>query len=480
MTQFVDRQREMRELNALLEEGRSQLVSVYGRRRVGKTTLLLHWVQQMRRPYFYWVARRESPEAARHSLARAIWKWAYPETDNPEPPRFDSWSLLLEQMARMIGDQPLIVIWDEFPYAVESDASLPSHLQAAWDHYLKGKPIILILSGSHIGMMVDLLNYQAPLYGRVSAQLLVEPLPYAALADFFPQYTAAERLATYAVLGGVPAYLERFETRQNLSANIRRHLFQRTGMFRSEPVVLIGDLVRETRTYESILRAIAAGNHTPGEIGEVAGIVSSNLAPYLKRLRELGLVERRVPVTVPPDQRHATTRSRYYLRDSYLRFYFRFIEPNLEMIEMELTDLLWERISEQFRAFVGVTAFEEVCREWTLVQARNNKLPFAPELVGSHWAQDAQVDVVAINWRDKAILLGECKWGTHAVSRSVVRELVDKTPRVVPGEGWHVFYVFFGRAGFTDAARTEANAIRARLVDLETLDADLRRAMEKA
>jgi len=480
MTQFVDRQREMRELNALLEEGRSQLVSVYGRRRVGKTTLLLHWVQQMRRPYFYWVARRESPEAARHSLARAIWKWAYPETDNPEPPRFDSWSLLLEQMARMIGDQPPIVIWDEFPYAVESDASLPSHLQAAWDHYLKGKPIILILSGSHIGMMVDLLNYQAPLYGRVSAQLLVEPLPYAALADFFPQYTAAERLATYAVLGGVPAYLERFETRQNLSANIRRHLFQRTGMFRSEPVVLIGDLVRETRTYESILRAIAAGNHTPGEIGEVAGIVSSNLAPYLKRLRELGLVERRVPVTVPPDQRHATTRSRYYLRDSYLRFYFRFIEPNLEMIEMELTDLLWERISEQFRAFVGVTAFEEVCREWTLVQARNNKLPFAPELVGSHWAQDAQVDVVAINWRDKAILLGECKWGTHAVSRSVVRELVDKTPRVVPGEGWHVFYVFFGRAGFTDAARTEANAIRARLVDLETLDADLRRAMEKA
>ena len=208
--------------------------------------------------------------------------------------------------------------------------------------------------------------------------------------------------------------------------------------------------------------------------------MSSNLAPYLKRLRELGLVERRVPVTVPPDQRHATTRSRYSVRDSYLRFYFRFIEPNLEMIEMELTDLLWDRISEQFRAFVGETAFEEVCREWTLAQARNNKLPFAPELVGSHWAQDAQVDVVAINWRDKAILLGECKWGTDAVSRSVVRELVDKTPRVVPSEGWHVFYAFFGRAGFTDAARTEANAIRARLVDLETLDADLRRAMEKA
>jgi len=126
----------------------------------------------------------------------------------------------------LIADQPLILIWDEFPYAVESDPSLPSHLQAAWDHLLKDKPLILVLAGSHIGMMVDLLNYQAPLYGRTTGQFPVEPLPYAALADFFPGYPAAERVATYATLGGVPAYLERFDAQQSLSANIRQHLFQ--------------------------------------------------------------------------------------------------------------------------------------------------------------------------------------------------------------------------------------------------------------
>ena len=480
MPRFVDRQRELRELDTLLEREEAQFVVVYGRRRVGKTTLLLHWVRQSGHPYIYWVARRETAEASRQGLARALWRWAYPEAEGPEPPRFDSWSLLFEQMARMLGDQPLILIWDEFTYAVESDPSLPSYLQAAWDHLLKDKPLILVLAGSHIGMMVDLLNYQAALYGRTTGQFPVEPLPYAALTDFFPRYSAAERVATYAVLGGIPAYLERFDGQQSLSANIRQHLFQRLGLFRSEPSVLISDLVRETRNYEATLRAVATGHHTPSEIAQAIGIASSNLAPYLRRLRELGLIERRIPATIPPHQRRTTTRSRYHLRDPYLRFYFRFIEPNLEMIELELTDLLWERIGEQFRAFVGMTAFEELCREWTLTQARMKTLPFTPELVGSHWSPDAQVDVVAINWREQAILLGECKWGVKAMSRSVVRELVEKASRVAPGEGWRVHYAFFARAGFTDAARAEAKSLEASLVDLERLDADLRRALEGA
>jgi AAA+ ATPase superfamily predicted ATPase len=480
MPRFVDRQRELRELNTLLKSGSAEFVVVYGRRRVGKTTLLLQWVRQSALPYIYWVARRETTDASRQGLARALWHWAYPEAEGPEPPSFDSWPLLFEQMARMLGDQHVILIWDEFTYAVESDPSLPSHLQAAWDHLLKDKALILVLAGSHIGMMVDLLTYQAPLYGRTTGQFPVEPLPYATLTDFFPRYPAAERVATYAVLGGVPAYLERFDGQQSLSANIRQHLFQRLGMFRSEPSVLISDLVRETRNYEATLRAVAMGHHTPSEIARTTGIAPSNLAPYLRRLRELGLIERRIPATIPLNQRRTTTRSRYHLRDPYLRFYFRFVEPNLEMVEMELTDLLWERIGEQFRAFVGVTAFEELCREWTLTKARAGGLPFAPELVGSHWAPDAQVDVVAINWREQAILLGECKWGAKAVGRSVVQELEEKASRVVPGDGWRVYYAFFARAGFTDAARTEAKGLGASLVDLDTLDTDLRQALEKA
>ncbi len=480
MPLFVDRQDELRELNALLTSiGRngSEFVAVYGRRRVGKTTLLLHWAGNSGLDYLYWVARREPAEATRQSLARALWRWAYPDTEGSQAPRFDSWELLFEQLARLIDDKRTIIIFDEFSYAAESDPSLPSHLQAAWDHLLKGKPIIMVLAGSHVGMMVDMLSYHAPLYGRFTGQLALGPLPYAALSEFFPNYTAEERVATYAVLGGVAGYWERFDPEQGLVDNIRQHLFRRMGMFRSEPMVLISDLVRETRNYEAVLRAIAMGDHVPAEISRTTGISSPNLAPYIKRLVELGFIERRLPATIPATQRRTTTRSRYHLNDPYLRFYFRFIEPNLELIEQGQTNLLWERIRDQFRAFIGMTTWEELCRQWVQLKANQGSLPLSVELVGSHWSSEAQVDVVAINWRDKAILLGECKWGLQPVGRKVIRELIDKAPGVVPGEHWQFHYTFFARADFTGAARAEAQSVGMSLVDLSRLDQDMRAAL---
>ena len=188
MDRFIGREAEIAALNHLLKDRArmAQFVIVYGQRRVGKTTLLLHWAQQTGQPYLYWVARRETPEATRQSLARALWNWAYPGRPDSKPPLFTDWEMLFAEIARLIAGKPVIMIWDEFPYAAESDPSLPSHLQAAWDHLFKEHPVMLILSGSHIGMMVDMMTYHAPLYGRFTAQFPVDPLPFAQ-ARHFPQ-----------------------------------------------------------------------------------------------------------------------------------------------------------------------------------------------------------------------------------------------------------------------------------------------------
>jgi len=238
---------------------------------------------------------------------------------------------------------------------------------------------------------------------------------------------------------------------------------------------LIGDIIRrETQTYEAVLKSIASGDRTPKDIGRTLGVSSSYLSPYLKQLEALHLVKRRIPATTPPERREKTKTSQYHVTDPYLRFYFRFIAPNADLVEQELTKILWERISDQFRAFVGMTAFEDLCREWVLKNARAGMLPMAPEVVGSHWSTNVQLDVVAINWHDKTILLGECKWGAKAVGRAVIRGLIDKAPKVVPGQEWRVYSTYFARAGFTDAAREEAQNVNALLVDQETLDKDLR------
>lgn len=483
MRKFVGRERDLRELNESLVRPGAHFILVYGRRRVGKTTLLLHWAQQTGRPVIYWVAKRDLPALVRQGFTRALWAWAYPPgglTGEPDlaAPRYESWEQVFEMAARLIGDQPVILVMDEFSYAAESDPSLPSHLQAAWDHLFKERNVTIVLAGSQIGMMVEQLGYHAPLYGRFTAQLAVDPLPFGALQEILPRYAAAERVAAYAVVGGIPAYLEQFDDGENIGANLRRLFIRRTGLFHNEPFLLIGDVIRrETQTYEAVLRAIAAGRRTPQEIGAALELPSSYLSPYLKQLEALRLVERRLPATVPPEQRRTSRNSRYHLADPYLRFYFRFIAPNLDLVEQELTDLLWERIGDQFRAFVGLTAFEELCRAWTLVQARAGRLPLRPELVGSHWSADAQVDVVAINWQERDILLGECKWGAEPVDRAVVRELIEKAPKVAPGSEWRVHYAYFARTGFTDAARAEAEAVGGLLVDLARLDADLRAAL---
>jgi AAA+ ATPase superfamily predicted ATPase len=477
MDRFVGRQSELGSLREIADRADAQFLLVYGRRRVGKTTLLLKWAEEVGLPLIYWVAARDSAANVRLGVTRAVWTWAYPGSQSV--PRFDTWAQVFEAIANLIGDQRVILILDEFAYAVESDSSLPSYLQAAWDHQFKQSNVILVLSGSHIRMMVNLLGYQAPLYGRFTAHLHLKPLPFAATTAFFPRYTAVERVAVYAILGGVPAYLERFDDAESIGRNVRQEVMSPTGILRIEPFFLLADEVREPRNYAAVLRAIGEGHHTLDAITLAAGLTKQHVSSYLSRLRELHLVERRVPATAPPIRAGRSHRGLYHLRDHYHRFYFRFLDPHRHLLEQGQTDFVWQQIQAQMLAFVGATAFEELCRAWVWQQVTARRFPFLPQDVGAHWGKGVQVDVVAISWQDKAILLGEAEWSTGPVGGAVIRQLIEgKTPKVLAalphrGEEWAIHFAFFARAGFTEAAQAEAKRHGAMLVDLATLDHDL-------
>ena len=247
MARFVGRQREMSELHEIVQEPEAQFLILYGRRRVGKTTLLLHWAQESGLPFVYWVADRLSPAFQLRSLSQALYNKMYPDTPADAGFAYPTWEMVFQQAAQMAADQRLILILDEFPYLAEAEPGLPSVLQNVWDHRLKQTQIVLVLAGSHIGMMSRLLHYHAPLYGRFTGHLHLNPLLFADLAAFLPRYSAAERVAVYAVLGGIPAYLERFDDGVTLAENIQRRIFRPTGIFRVDPLFLLQDQVREPR-----------------------------------------------------------------------------------------------------------------------------------------------------------------------------------------------------------------------------------------
>jgi hypothetical protein len=169
---------------------------------------------------------------------------------------------------------------------------------------------------------------------------------------------------------------------------------------------------------------------------------------------------------------------RYHLSDPYFRFYFRFLAPFHDTLTFD-PDRVLAQVKDGLRAFVGQTAFEQLSREWVIRQGKKGQLPFEPEVIGSHWSATVQIDVVAINWHEKQILLGECKWGRDGIDRQIVRELIEqKMPKVMVGlpdggADWHVHYAIFSRGGVTQAALAEIQKYGGTSVDVEMLDRDL-------
>lgn len=473
---FVNRETELAFLNSILARSHpsmAQFILLYGRRRAGKTVLLRHWAEASGLPYTYWAVEKEPALLQRRKLfARVL------GIETTQAATFETWADCWQAIAAVLRDRRHILILDEFPYAADSDPAMLSSLQHAWDQHFKTSQAVIVLCGSHIHAMETLQARQSPLFGRLTAQWHLRPLPFASLRQFLPAWSAEERVAAYAVVGGVPAYLEWLDPARSLSDNIGRVILAPGSMFIAEPTFLLYDEVREPRAHLAILQAIGAGHHTLSDIADAALVGRTHLTAYLARLQELRLVERRLPVTVPPHQRGRSRQGRYHLSDPYFRFYFRFIAPHYDELTYRPERVL-PLIREGLRAFVGGSAFEELCRGWVDQHGRAGRLPFEVEEVGGHWSRRVQADVVAVDWRQHAVLVGECKWGTDRVGREVVRDLVEnKTPLVLrdlpaAGEGWHVHYALFARAGFTAAARSLGQSYAALLVDLDRLDQDL-------
>lgn len=474
---FIDRQKELAFFNNILvrqRPGPAQLILLYGRRRVGKTALLLHWVATNKIPHTYWVAEKEPANLQRRKLYARIQNIPLRQT-----PIFDSWAELWEATANVIGQNRHILILDELPYAAESDPAALSALQHAWDHHFQQSNIVIVLCGSQVKTMESLQFHQSPLFGRLTGQWYLQPLSFSTLTEFLPNWSDEERVAAYAIVGGIPAYLNWLNPDLSLVENIRQVILAEGGMFLAEPPFLLYDEVRDPQSYLAVLKAIGLGNHSLRDISNYALIATSHLSAYLSRLQDLKMVERRLPATVPPAKRRRSRQGRYHLQDPFFRFYFRFIAPFHEYLPFD-TDFVLEKVKQELRAFIGQTTFEELAQQWVIQQGKAGNLPFVPDIVGTHWSRRVQIDVTAVNWQERQILLGECKWGNRAVGRQIVRDLIErKAPLVLrdlPHEGgdWQVQYALFSRAGLTTAAKTELQAHdRSLSIDLATLAAEL-------
>jgi len=441
---FHDRQSELDALADAFESPGHGFFVVYGRRRVGKTALLKEFCDG--RPHLYYLAAQEAQDRQREKLVERI-----ADRFDDRVPRTDGWEAAFTYLGEKIANEPIVVVVDEFPYLVAENESVPSYIQSFVDEQLQHTESMLVLSGSSVSTMESaVLGHESPLYGRRTGQIDLRPFSFQQ-ARHVIEYDFVDAVRSFSVTGGTPMYLLEFEYGASLAENIREHILSPTAVLYSEPEFLLRTELRNPARYMSILEAIATGHTTPNEIAGATNIDSGPLSKYLRTLRRLRLIERSVSVTASNKN---SKRSRYRIGDEFLRFWFRYVEPNRSSIE-EAPKLVFEgTIAPDLPRHVART-FEDICQDALWAAIRHGTLePYAD--IGRWWYGEDEIDIVGLAPDDDRILLGECKWTSDPVGRGLVESLRSKADRVRWGpDSREEVFILCSKAGFVDGLAEE-------------------------
>ena len=418
------------------------LIPVYGRRRVGKSELIVHFLRGKSAIYF--VGKQAAADLQlREFMAAAAECLGEPLLAEVS---VDGWAQafrLVEQ--RWSGPGKLILALDEFQWMVEASPELPSVIQEAWDRRWRKGGIMLILCGSYLGFMErEVLGKKSPLFGRRTGQIPLKPFSHIEAALFHPQYSRQEQARTYFVCGGLPFYLKCFSPALSLEQNIAALFFEETGQLRREAEFLLREELRELANYYSILMSLAEGKTTNSAISQRSGVGDRALQFYLTTLLDLGYVRKRHPLTGAAIN---VRQSRYVLDDPLLRFWFRFVFPNTSAIaRLDPPQAIERLLRPTLDAYFG-HCFELLCRE-SLPMLYAKEGVTASFEVGEFWSTDAKIDVVGLRsdgWTD----LGECKWSAVRSAAQVRAELVARVPQYPNTRGATIGLRYFTRNRIT-------------------------------
>lgn len=418
---FFDREQELEFLEKHYGTQAAEFIVIYGRRRVGKTELTLKFSRGKPHIYFLVDRRPESQlmlelkqEMSRHLQDESFAKLA-----------LNDWTELFQEFTKWNKNEHVVIIIDEFPMLIESDHAITSIFQKIWDQNLKNTRTMLVLLGSSVAMMeTEVLDYKSPLYGRRTAQWKLEPLRLPDIIPFFPKYDLETLVHVYGCLGGVPAYLRKFNTQLSFWENVKQKILQKGEFLYEEAEFLLREELREPRNYAAILKAIAQGAKSYGEILNETGMDKSMLSKYTSVLEDLGFVKRIYPIGAKAKPR----KGQYAIADNYLNFWFRYVFPNkMELETGNITPIL-DKIRKDYNNYLG-RIFEEIVSELLKEMQRKHRLPFAFTEIGKWWYKDTEIDLVAIDDGSLTATFVETKWSSLAnrdVQR-IINNLKSKT-----------------------------------------------------
>lgn len=441
---FINRTQELDFLNKLYKKTtkEAQFLVLYGKRRVGKTELIKHFIAQ--KPNIYYLATRGNSHDQLETATELITSY-FGETGV----RFATWRNLFDYLGKKLKESKkrLVIVFDEFTFLAQSDEAISSYFQYGWDEQLKNTHTLLVLMGSSISMMYKhALVHSAPLYGRRTAQWLLEPFTFNESKRFFRSNDFEKIFSLYAITGGIPAYLKIFDPAKSIKNNIADNILTKGAFLSLESELLLAEEFRETRNYLTILKAIGLGGTKYSDLLNFTGLENNILPSYLSTLVNLRLIKKEVSVT---DDSSKSKKGIYFISDNFLRFYFTFIYPHASLIEKGTYAAFFDKIKNEFTTYVA-KVYEETAVEFV------EKKQIFPQ-IGRWWDNNQEIDLLGLNEKENLILFGEVKWSNQPIDVEVLNTLIGKSKNVVWGKpDRREQFAIISRSGFTAKLKTLA------------------------
>ncbi len=461
---FIGREKELGALNDLYNKNEFQLFVLYGRRRVGKTTLLNEFCKD--KASIFYSAEQSNNKLNLAKFSEIVFDFYGEESLSP----FGSWEKALSYINERQKNERLVIIFDEFPYLVKGNKSVLSELQHLIDHKLKNSKLFVVLCGSYMGFMEkEVLGAKSPLFGRRTGQLQMKSFDYKDSVNFLSDYNKQEQLMFYGAFGGTPLYLSLIDAKKNFEQNIKDNFLKVTAYLYEEPLLLLRQEVQEPGVYSAIIEAIAGGATKANEISTKIGEDSAKCIKYINTLCSLGIIYKEVPF----GEKESSRKTIYGISDLMFRFWYKYIFPNRTLIETGAGDVVYKkRIDETYNEYMGIV-FENICKQYLLIENVNGNLPVLFTKIGRWWGNDpktkSQVEIDLVANDEKSYIFCECKWRNEKIDINILEDLKRKS-NLFDNKCDRKYYILFSKSGFTEAVKkaceTEKNII---LVDLEKL-----------
>ncbi len=445
---FIGRENELNALERLYRSDKFEFAVIYGRRRVGKTALINHFINDKEAIYFMGVESNEKQNL--ENLSKSIIEFS---SGIQAETYFSSYQAALEYVFKLAEKERIILAIDEYPYVARASKSLASTLQMLIDKYKDESKLMLILCGSSMSYMEDqVLAYKSPLYGRRTAQMKITPFDFEECCTYLSRLSDEDKALVYGIVGGTPQYLLQMSDKLSVEENIKNTYLNPTSFLYEEPVSLLKQEVREPAIYNAIITAIATGASRMSEIATKVGESTTTCTAYIKNLINLGIIKRETPYG-----EKTSKKTIYSIEDNMFYFWYRFVLENSSVIARGAANLVYKRIETQFSDYMG-RIFEEICTQYLWKQLLLGNMPIEFISLGRWWGNDprkksqTEIDIMGEQDSNSAIF-AECKWRNENVDLDVLETLIERSGLF---HYTKIHYFLFSKTGFTKGCMEKA------------------------